>query len=150
MFKSLFPDIEPYGATRFRATEDFDLIGQTVAHAVGSNYPWNRDRPPGPGYLLNTYLDTPFITQSGLDNEGRQFGSWAEKYGPHEFHGDNFTSLMRWNLSDPIERAGPLFMPNGYGNLTQVFPERPFRAEDIIILTDGYCASSCRSTHGIW
>ena len=146
IFKTLFPDIDPYGASRFRAHEDFNIIGQAVSAAVGSDYPWNADYPPGPSLLLNTYLSTPFITQADLTSDGHQFTSWAEKFGPHEFHGDNFTSLMRWNLSDPGTEAYSTFVPNGYGNRTNIVSERPFHAEDIIILTDGYCASTCKSS----
>ena len=115
-----------------------------MSEAVGSDYPWDYDYPPGPGLLLNTYLGTPLIAQADLTEDGRTFSSWAEKFGPHEFHGDNFTSLIRWNLSDPGAKAYSTFMPNGYGNRTNVVSERPFQAEDIIILTDGYCASTCK------
>lgn len=144
IFKTLFPDIDPYGASRFRAHEDFNILGQSVSEAVGSHYPWDFNYPPGPGLLLNTYLSTPFITQADLTADGRMFGSWAEKFGPHEFYGDNFTSLLRWNLADPGNQADSNFMPNGYGNRTNIITERPFHAEDIIILTDGYCASTCK------
>lgn len=138
----MFPDIEPYAAARLRALDDINLLGQAVTTAVGSDYPWDYDYPPGPGMLLNNYLATPLIGQADLDDEGNPFKSWADKFGPHEFHGDNFTSLMQWNMSD---RSGApnLFQPNGYGNRTNVFSERPFEAEDMVILTDGYCASAC-------
>lgn len=143
IFKNLFPDAEPYGASRFRAWKDFDLLGQVVSDAVGSNYPFDLMYPPGPGMLLTDFVATPFIAAADMDVNGQVFKSWSDKYGPHEFEGDQYTSLMRWNFSDPtLIQYSAGFEPFGYGNETNV-REQPFAAENIIILTDGYCASSC-------
>ena len=54
LFKQLFPKILPYGATRFRAHEAFDLIGQEIsAYSVvhGTN-----ERT-----LLNSMLSSPIL-----------------------------------------------------------------------------------------
>ena len=92
--------------------------------------------------ILNNYLGTPLIGQADLNSDGRSFSSWAEKFGPHEYHGDNFTSLLHWNMS---ARIGNRFEPIISINQTNVFPERPFAAEDIVLFTDGYCASACHT-----
>lgn len=145
VFKNLFPDIDPYGGNRFRAFEDFNIIGEAVTEAVGSAYPWRNLMPPGPGLLLDDFVATPFIATADMDISGKPFKSWDEKYGPHARNGDNFTSIIRWNLSDPALAAYSGFDPNRYGPHSAVLSERPFAVEDVVILSDGYCASTCKS-----
>lgn len=56
---------------------------------------------------------------------------------------DTFTSIIRWNLSDPLtpDNSGGIYV-SGYlkrSNITQ----QPFAAENIVVVYDGYCASTC-------
>ncbi|MCJ1398396.1 hypothetical protein MMC11_001594 [Xylographa trunciseda] len=58
-------------------------------------------------------------------------------------NGDNFTHTYRFDLSQSNAYAQSLGCPVlGYGTRSTTAPA-PFAAEDITILTDGYCASSC-------
>lgn len=93
--------------------------------------------------ILEDFIATPFIAPADMSSEGQPFKSWAEKFGPHEFHGDQFTSVMRWNNSDPAMLRYTGLKPSDFTNLTQPSRTRPFATEDIIVLTDGYCASTC-------
>jgi len=68
-----------------------------------------------------------------------------DKFEPAVFNGDNFTQIIRWNLSDPLTTInftyGLGMDVTGYRsrqNFTQ-----PFAADDIVMLYDGYCASTC-------
>ncbi|KAF2814945.1 uncharacterized protein BDZ99DRAFT_566863 [Mytilinidion resinicola] len=142
LFKQLFPTIDPYGAQRFRALESTNLIGQKYSE-ISEKVPRTLDTTNET--LLNIEYDiasTPFNYLTDKDLEGKQFPSWPAKFGPHEHYGDNFTSLFRWNLSDVLTplNSGGIYI-TGYGNLTNV--TQPFAAEDVIIVTDGYCASTC-------
>jgi hypothetical protein len=144
IFKNLAPDIEPYGASRFRTFQLFYWYGRTVSEATNSIYPWNVSDPPGPPGVLNTFLATPFIAAADMDENGQPFESWYTKAIGQSFNGNNFTSLIRWNLSDPgLIAYSQGFVVNGYGERSNVITERPFAMDDIVILTDGYCASSC-------
>ncbi|KAF2024385.1 hypothetical protein EK21DRAFT_48162, partial [Setomelanomma holmii] len=53
---------------------------------------------------------------------------------------------LKYNLSDPLQtsnvRLASGIVPTGYGSRSN-FTEDPFRAEDIIILSNGMCASTC-------
>ena len=71
----------------------------------------------------------------------KNFPSWATKFGPQHHCGNNFTDIIRWNLSDVLTplNSGSIYI-TGYGNLTDA--TKPFAAEDVIIVTDGYCAST--------
>lgn len=140
LFLNLFPDILPYGATRFRAHEAFDLIGE-VASAAIPYYPFNISTAPA---VWEDFAGgTPFDYRADVDINYQNFGSWPEKYGPHSLYGDNFTSIIRWNLSDPLNAPENGIQINGYGNRTGLPPSRPFDPDNIVILYDGYCASTC-------
>lgn len=141
LFKNLFPDLEPYGATRFRAHEAFNLIGEVVSDVAGPVYPWNYSDPAN--YVLDDFLDSPFDYRADVDINGNNFQSWREKYGPHPFYGDSFTSIIRWNLSDPTTILTSGIIVDGYQNRSDIPPTIPFAREDIVILYDGYCASTC-------
>lgn len=141
LFLNLFPGTIPYGATRFRAHEAFNLIGETASQRI-PYYPYNYTFPPN--YIWQDFAGgTPFNYRADVDINGKSFDSWPDKYGPHEFNHDNFTSIVRWNLSDPTIQPANRLQINGYGNRTGLPPKRPFAPENVVILYDGYCASTC-------
>lgn len=140
LFKQLFPSIDPYGAQRFRAHEAIDIIGEEF-----SAYAGQVDRSLSLNDTAINIVSSPFNYRSDLDVNGERFTSWPEKYGPHAYgpEPDNFTSLFRWNLSDvltPINSGG--IYVSGYLNRSNITTQ-PFAAENIVVVTDGYCASTC-------
>lgn len=140
LFKQLFPQILPYGANRFRAHEALDLIGQEVSWYSGQ-FP----RELTNNLTLDNILATPYNYRSDRDVNYEPFTSWDEKFGPHKYGpgDDSFTTLQRWWMQDPLTpiNAGGIYI-SGYlerANITQ----QPFKPEDIVIVYDGYCASTC-------
>lgn len=140
VFKQLFPSILPYGASRFRAHEALDLLGEQASYLSGL-VPRSLD-------LNSTYQDIVssfWNYRTDTDNNYQPFTSWAEKYGPEALgpQPDNFTSLERWNLSDVLTplNSGGIYV-SGYLNRSNITTQ-PFAAENIILVTDGYCASTC-------
>lgn len=141
LFLNLFPDIYPYGATRFRSHEAFDIIGETVSERIFT-YPFDYLNPPS--YFWQDFAGgTPFNYRADVDIDNQNFDSWKDKNPPNEFMGDNFTSIIRWNLSDPTNTPANQVQVNGFGNRTGMPPSRPFAPENIVLLYDGYCASTC-------
>jgi len=143
LFKQLFPQVDPYGATRFRAHEALDLIGEEVSWYSGQ-FPRSLDLNAS---VLN-YLSTAYNYRTDIDVNGENFHSWLGKYGPQTFGPgpDNFTNIIRWNLSDvltPLNSGG--IIVSGYQNRSNITTQ-PFAAEDIIVVTDGYCARSVLDT----
>jgi len=59
--------------------------------------------------------------------------------------GDDYTNLMRWNFNDSLSTINSTFGLgidiSGYGSRTNL--TQPFAPEDIIMLYDGSCASTC-------
>ena len=159
LFKQLFPTMTPFGETRFRAHEAFDIIGEQFSELAAA-YPTNQSDTE-----IEIAGDNPFNYREDLTVALRQYGSWPAVYGPHEFYGDNFTSLIRYNLSDPLQTVNPIsgvgIVVTGYLNRTNF--TQPYAAEDIILVRlyeflsmmrqlcvltsfqvyDGYCASTC-------
>ncbi|KAJ9656406.1 hypothetical protein H2198_004984 [Neophaeococcomyces mojaviensis] len=141
LFKNLFPAILPYGATRFRHHETFDIIGETVSERI-YYYPYNYTNPPNPVWQ-DFAGGTPFNYRADVDVNYENFDSWRDKDPPNTIYGDQFTSIIRWNLSDPTNTPANGVQVNGYGNRTGLPPTQPFKPENIVILYDGYCASTC-------
>ncbi|KAF2280406.1 peptidase S41 family protein-like protein [Westerdykella ornata] len=139
MFKQLFPALDPFALNRFRAIEPVDLIGQSYS-AWTSQYP----RSELVSGYVRQYQATYFDYRSDMTADGRPFSSWDEKFGPVDAYGDKYTSYHRWNLSDVhiTWNSGGIYI-TGYGPLANVSRVAPFKPENIVLLTDGYCASTC-------
>ncbi|KAF2034351.1 hypothetical protein EK21DRAFT_56424 [Setomelanomma holmii] len=147
LYKLLFPDnIDHAAADRFRAFESTDLIGQKFSEAAGT-FPRTLVNETGNQTLAELNDDiasSVFNYRTDVDVNGSNFDSWADKFGPGiNQKGDNFTNLFRWNLSDVLIplNSGGIFI-HGYGPLAN-YTQQPFAAEDIVVVTDGYCASTC-------
>jgi len=139
LFKQLFPDMDPYGASRFRAHEAIDLMGKAFS-AVASLGPRTGKGNVTIQNAQSSYFD--YHTDTTVD--GKPFSSWAEKYGPEKVNGAMYTTLARWNLSDvfiPANSGG--INVTGYNSLANVTGPPKFKPENIVIVTDGYCASTC-------
>ncbi|KAL5117080.1 hypothetical protein ACEQ8H_005039 [Pleosporales sp. CAS-2024a] len=138
MFKQLFPNEDPYGANRFRATETVNLIGKTYSSVAAHG-------PRGDmNYTIARAQSTWFDYHTDMTVDGKPFTSWSDKFGPHNVNGDKYTTPARWNLSDVLI---PYFSGGinitGYGELANFTGPAKFRPENIVIVTDGYCASTC-------
>ncbi|KAH0541381.1 hypothetical protein FGG08_004145 [Glutinoglossum americanum] len=128
-FQQFFPDSKPYDGTRFRAHSAADVFGNLGSEIQKT---LNTDAQNG----TNTTATDPnfsnpadsFAFQSYLDQNGKNFTSFPELFGPVTVAGDNFTNIVRLNLG---ELEGP-----------KPFPQI-FAPEDVILLTDGACASTC-------
>jgi hypothetical protein len=145
LYKQLFPNGLGHAAgDRFRAHESVDLLGQIFSKASEG---LSRDLadPKDNETLYNLQYDvisSVLNYRTDLDEDSENFDSWADKYGPVTINNDHFTNQFRWNLSDgltPLNSGG--IWVHGYRNLTNF--TQPFPAEDIVVVTDGYCASTC-------
>ena len=139
MFKQLFPDVEPQGTNRWRAFEALDLVGQATSK-FSSQFPREYSSNRTIAFAQSSYFDY----HMDMKADGTPFSSWDEKFGPHEVNGELYTTQNQWNLSDvyvPYVSGG--INVTGYGPLANVTGPPKFAAENIVIVTDGYCASTC-------
>ncbi|KAI5244428.1 hypothetical protein E4T43_03732 [Aureobasidium subglaciale] len=136
LFRQLFPTVEPYGAGNYRAGELHNFTGRVVSDNIeqlGSAYP----------ELVNTGIDgvilNSFDYREPLTADGEQFSSWADFFGPRGNDVEEFTSLNRFNLTDISATTVPIL---GYADNSEPQPQ-VFSSEDIVLLHDGACASTC-------
>ncbi|KAI9045802.1 uncharacterized protein KD926_007105 [Aspergillus affinis] len=144
-FMQLFPDKEPFSAQRYRAQDQFKLVGEAV-DAIQTNetaLKWvekNTELGIASGYSLRYWSYWNFI-----DANGKTFSSWDSFYGPHKFNDDEFSSIVRYNLSN----SNPSSILPGNFTFTEASNNKkaPFSADNIVMFTDGLCGSSCASFH---
>ncbi|KAI9773497.1 MAG: hypothetical protein M1839_002079 [Geoglossum umbratile] len=141
-FKQFFPNIDPFVGSRMRAHSAANVMGQTETDF------WNSLSTTDDDYLV--LAANEWVASDRLNaNTGQNFTSWPEFFGPHSFDGDSFTTTQRYNLSSSVfdeaatEGDAP-FAVFGFGaNPAPPNAAPPYAADDIIILSDGRCDSSC-------
>ncbi|KAJ5171067.1 Interphotoreceptor retinol-binding [Penicillium coprophilum] len=120
----LFPNAAPYTATRFRAHDAAKFLTKA--------------------YSRDNKTDTSNVfayRQMVRPDQKTDFSSWEDLYGPHEVLGSSASSLLaNFNYSSTSSKAFPI---NGYGPVPLKPSKSPFSADNIAIITDGDCVSTC-------
>ena len=75
------------------------------------------------------------------DINGDNFTSLAEFIPPVEQSGANFTELFQLPLNNTAFQLSQNFIPFGYGDYYNASYQDPFKAENVVIISDGTCAS---------
>lgn len=132
-FKQFFPSTEIELQSRYRGHDASNLFGEQISTLQFS-------ARTGDAYT------SPFNYHSYDDKDLKSFKGWTDMYPPVQFNGDNFTDLLRYNLSDPLVTSSDRYSVGititGYNDRSN-FTKAPFSKDDIIILSDGICASTC-------
>ena len=139
-FRQLFPHTVQYGYNRWREHEAFNIVTRQFASLIPANY-----SPDTASDFIISIFESPFNWRFDYNVHDKPFSSYADKFAPHRYKGDNFTAITRWNLNDPLVTINATFgigiEITGYGSRKNF--TRPFDADDIVLLYDGYCASAC-------
>jgi hypothetical protein len=96
IFKQLFPDLVPFGASRLHAHEAFKLIGTAVSDFVTNKTLIAAN--PDVYQAIRKSLSI-FNFEQSLDINNQAWSSFGDYFGPHVIHKDNFTSVQRNNVS---------------------------------------------------
>ena len=148
-FKQFFPAIDPFGGSRMRDSDYSNALGTTFTQfAISQRNNLNQSD-------IDVLINSPWEVLNYTNAESNEpFTSWPEFFALHEDHNDLFSTVQRDNLSnilfDEIATGGfdySTLQPQGiviygYGNRSTVTPQ-PFAAEEMLILTDSICHSSC-------
>lgn len=125
-FTQLFPTLPPFGASRIRATPAADYMGEVFS---ATN-------------IYNTSENTVYQFQSSLDMNNHAYSSWSQEENA-VIYGDNFTQELRYNFSDIVTESGSGGINvTGYLGSANAQPQ-VFQSQDIVILYDGSCGSTC-------
>lgn len=136
-FKHFFPNIDPFGGSRLRATTPTNVMGQTLTNAF-TNLTTGND-----SYLQ--LVDSEWVSSTKINaNTNQNFTSWPEFFGPLEANGGYFTNTQRYDLNneyfvtsafgDDADAVGN-FSVFGYGAEKAASSGTPaYEAEDIIMV----------------
>jgi len=140
LFKQIFPSVEPFGASRFRAHEAFYLYSWSVADLVENKIAAVTD-----DQLFAEVASSTANSKNLLNIEGTPFANFTTYYGPYQANKDTFTAARRYNFSNHFggHTLAPHVNLTGYDSAIFTSPSQLFQAENIIILQDGSCRSAC-------
>lgn len=140
LYRQFFPDIIQEDYTRVRENPQMLAAAKVFSDAIPDNY----DPDTASDEIIGDYEN--FLNWRYDYNLTEQpFTSFEDKFAPHVYAGDAYTNIIRWNFNDPLTTSNSSWGfgtdITGYGSRTNF--TQPFAAEDIILLYDGYCASTC-------
>lgn len=129
-FRQFFPGIIQDGFSRFREHDAFKIMSEQISSLTAD-------------FSADTASSSEvFASQSILDYRddlnltNQNFLTFEDKFAPQNYNGDEFTNILRWNLSDPLLTTNTTWglgmTITGYGarqNFTQ-----PFAAADIVMV----------------
>lgn len=137
-FKQLFPTVNPYLTSSRRATPQLEVLTNFFSMST-------TDLQMNLSAFENSGGDGDFDVTDLDDAAGKPYESFEDFWHPFEVHNDSFTPLAAYNLSNVVaSEITDGLVVSGYGNNTQLAPQ-PFISENVILVTDGQCASSCHS-----
>ncbi|KAF9700862.1 hypothetical protein EKO04_000746 [Ascochyta lentis] len=152
-FKQVYPqaDQEPFGGTRFRANDAikaaYQLTGDFLANKT---FVQSNKTAFVQAFGQSTTSDdvlgitASFNFQHQLDVDNKAIGSSNAAFGPQQVKGDTFTTTIRYNFSDPISTSYNGFSVIGFDkNKNETSTPQPFKAQDMVMLHDGMCSSTC-------
>lgn len=140
IYRQLFPDIVQEDYTRVRENDQLLAIAKVLSDSIPDDY----DPNTASNEIINNY-EVIFNYRYDYNLTEQPFSTFEDKFAPHVFKGDDYTNIIRWNFDDPLTTSNTTWGfgtdITGYGSRTNF--TQPFAAEDIILLYDGYCASTC-------
>ncbi|EPS38115.1 hypothetical protein H072_8146 [Dactylellina haptotyla CBS 200.50] len=157
LYKQLFPPSDPYSGTRLRYHPASEKIAEAFTQLVNEDVINNLVRAIGGGMgqnlstnQLNSYNLASYASLSNLDQflnldeNGQPFTSFSDFIGPVNIYGGQFTNIITYNLNNLLAVGDLSYDITGYGDRASFRNnDPPFAAENIVLLTDGVCASTC-------
>ncbi|EFQ34011.1 uncharacterized protein GLRG_09155 [Colletotrichum graminicola M1.001] len=139
-FRTLFPHTVQDGNSRWKENDASLAAAEIISDVVADV---NTLTNPDPELI--SFAEIWFNWRYDYNLTNQPFTSYEDKFAPQVFKDTNYTELMRWNLNDPLTTTNSTFGMgigmHGYGNLVGL--PQPFLPENIVILYDGVCASTC-------
>lgn len=140
-YRQFFPAIKEQGYNRWRESPGFVAMAELVSARVADVDPYTSSDNKS-----IDYWESSWNFRYDLNRSSDHFASYDSKFGPHTFNGDPFSSITQWDLNDNLTTTNSSFgmglAITGYGSLAKVGPQ-PFPAANVVMLSDGYCASTC-------
>lgn len=137
LFFQFFPGKEIDGFSRWRSNAGFDAMAEIASDYVKDIDPDNEEDD------LNVQLAASWFNyRYDLNMTGDEFPSFEAKFGPKS---GQYTANMKWDISNPLTTSNDTYgigiEMNGHGKLADAM--QLFDADDIVLLYDGKCSSTC-------
>ncbi|KAF2849332.1 hypothetical protein T440DRAFT_427004 [Plenodomus tracheiphilus IPT5] len=152
-FKQVYPQAsqEPFGGTRYRANDALNSAGKITqdfvenkTYAQGNKTAFAEAFGPNTSEADVFQLTAGFNYQHQLDVKNKAFASWEKLFGPDRANSDTFTTTLRYNFSDSVSTSYTGFSVIGFGeNTNETLTPQPFQSQDMVMLHDGMCSSTC-------
>jgi len=115
------------------------LLGDTLANNISASYA-EGDIDDAEAF---ENIFTPLTYQTIMSPDVKNFPDWPRFYGPVPLYGGNFSSFFQNNYTNLIasDFEGTGIVITGTNNRTGF--RQPFAAQDVVVLYDGYCGSTC-------
>ncbi len=140
LFAQLFPSIPPNSKSNMRDHLGFWILGNVASSNVTAA---TKTPDGGEDELVSELTYMPLSYQSVVTDDLKDFSDFNSYYGPNELYGGNFSSFFQNNYTDASasDFEGTGIIVTGTNNRTDF--RQPFAAQDIVVIYDGYCASTC-------
>jgi hypothetical protein len=152
-FKQVYPQAsaEPFGGTRFRANDALNSAGKvTQDFLANKTYAQGNQTAFVEAFGQGATQDDIFGFTAGfnyqhiLSTNNTAIANWEALFGPEQANGDTFTTTLRYNFSDSISTTYTGFSVIGFNdNANETSTPQVFQAQDMVMLHDGMCSSTC-------
>lgn len=133
-FAQLFPSKRPNTQGNMVSNIGQDIIGRTFSNIEAGDKTKT---------ARSADLAAQWTVQVDMNVDGVGFASWDDFIGPVHLDGGNFTKMFQLNYSTvpltDFNKSGIVIS----GTNTRIGFTQVFNASDMIMLYDGYCASTC-------
>lgn len=139
-FKKFFPDAEPPISNRGAATQSHRILGGLLTGLAGNDKSYFNSS-------IHAYWDgygafIPMISTYSTTLDGEPWESYEDFLGGPRYGDAEFSNPAQYDLEMPAISLTLNQNITGYGN-NIVDYEQPWSGDDIILLQDGSCASTC-------
>ena len=139
LFAQLFPDVDMFGAENLRLTDSLNDIARVFGGLPEGFRPGTFDETRALQALSRNSIVGNLLPGAVFTPGGEPFASANDVIAPPvELQGDRFTAY----LHTPLDMPAAEFNLTGTGNRANP-PPAVFRPEDVVLLTDGTCGSTC-------
>ncbi|RYP14819.1 hypothetical protein DL765_006120 [Monosporascus sp. GIB2] len=138
LFAQLFPGIKQYGANNMRLADSLVDIARVIETIPEDSVPATQDEFLALRALAQSSIISNVLPRGVFTPEGQRFGTVEDILGPVSLHDDLFTAYQ----NAPLNMPGTDFNLTGSGDRSNP-PQAVFAPENVVLLTDGTCGSTC-------
>lgn len=138
LFAQMYPDVTPFQADNMRLTDSLADIARITDGVPNDFQPTTADEQQGLQLLTQSAIISNLVPGGVFSPDGQMFATVDDIIAPVKLKGDTFTAYQ----NTPLNMTDSTFNLTGVGNQADP-PPAAFDPDNVVILTDGNCASTC-------